>query len=63
MFQRLVNETHFLPDLAFDSAATIHAFNERSGEQEWICYTNMLSILSAGFMIYASETDMSPEST
>jgi hypothetical protein len=32
MFQRLVNETHFWPDLAFDSAATIHAFNERSGE-------------------------------
>jgi hypothetical protein len=32
MFQRLVNETHFWPDAAFDGAATIHAFNERSGE-------------------------------
>ena len=32
MFQRLVNETHFWPDAAFDGAATIHAFNERKGE-------------------------------
>jgi hypothetical protein len=32
MFQRLVNETHFWPDAAFDGSATIHAFNERSGE-------------------------------
>ena len=33
MFQRLVNETHFWPDLAFDVATTIHEFNERSGEE------------------------------
>jgi hypothetical protein len=31
LFQRLVNVTHFWPDAAFDGAATIHAFNERSG--------------------------------
>jgi hypothetical protein len=29
MFQRLVNETHFLPDAAFDGASKIHAFNEQ----------------------------------
>jgi hypothetical protein len=32
MFQRLINETHFWQDAAFDGAATIHTFNERSGE-------------------------------
>jgi hypothetical protein len=32
MLQRLVIETHFWPDVAFDGAAKIHAFNERSGE-------------------------------
>jgi hypothetical protein len=30
MLQRLVNETNFWPDAAFDGAATIHALNERS---------------------------------
>jgi hypothetical protein len=63
MSQRHVNETHFWPDAAFDGAATIHAFMREVERQEWICFTDLLSIMSAGFMSHASETKMSPEST
>jgi hypothetical protein len=34
MFQRLVSETYFWPDAAFDGAETILSFNERNGEEQ-----------------------------
>jgi hypothetical protein len=63
MFQRLANETHFWPDgRSMVLQQFMHLMREVE-KQEWICFMDLLSIMSAGFMSYASETKMSPEST